>query len=102
MNPPDSNKQEFGSLREGDTVMILKNNAKHHCYNGDIGALHFDEDVWGKHYAGSAAGLTAATLALLIAKRVTIWPCLTPAPSIRRRAAKQRPLLFIWVKRASA
>lgn len=51
MNPPDSNKQEFGSLREGDTVMILKNNAKHHCYNGDIGALHFDEDVWGKHYA---------------------------------------------------
>ena len=51
MNPPDSDKQEFGSLREGDTVMILKNNAKHHCYNGDIGALHFDEDLWGKHYA---------------------------------------------------
>ena len=51
MNPPDSDKQELGPFREGDTVMILKNNARHCCYNGDVGALHFDEDVWGKHYA---------------------------------------------------
>lgn len=46
-NPHTKDKPEWGLLREGDRVMILKNMPLKSCCNGDVGTLHFVQDFFG-------------------------------------------------------
>ena len=46
-NPRSKSKLEYGIFREGDQVMILKNIPLKSCCNGDVGILHFENDLFG-------------------------------------------------------